>query len=284
MLLVEASNESGVLSCIMKFKRKLPDELIINTSKLELILSKYHDKLSARSNWSTPFSVFLSFLLCITVSDFKDVFGLKALQWELLIIVCLLSSFLWLALQLYKNFKESPFDVLISDIQENIKNVPEFTAIYFIKAKRDNIPKILVTRNMTWDCYFLPYVHYSPYESIHNQKEKHLKKTIAGYLGIKHKIIDIEHIVNHPLSSIKYSESERIRKQYNFEFFAFFSNNDDSNDIIEDEFSVGGRDFYWLTLDELELDKNTQEKNIDVIDHLRKNYNVFFNEIRDSIN
>lgn len=266
----------------MKFKAKLPEELVINSSTLELILKKYHEKLSSKNSWTFPFGVFLSLLLCLMVSDFKDKFGLKAIQWETLVVIFLIVSLLWLFKDLIKSWKEEPFEVLMSDIQNNIKNIPEYTAIYFIKSKIDDIPKILVEKNMTWDCFFLPYVHYSPYESIHAQKEKHLKKTIAGFLGIKYKRIDITHIENYSLISEKYSESERIKKQFNFEFFAFRIAASEMRGI-EKEFSVGGKGFCWMTLDELESDRNTTDKNGDVINHLRKNYNVFFNEVRDSI-
>lgn len=263
--------------------QKLPEDLIINSSKLELILDKYQEKLAAKNNWSAPFGVLIALLLALMVSDFKDKFGLKALQWETILEILVIVSIVWLIVELKKTITSKPLNDLIMEIHDNIKNIPEYTAIYFIKTNRDNIPKILVEKNRTWDCFFLPYVHYSPYEELDNQKKEHLTKTIAGFLGVDPTKVVIDHLQGYPLTSEKYSESERINKQYNFEFFAFCISCARNQNLSNEEFSVGGREFIWMTLDELEQDVKTKYKNTDVISHLRKNYNTFFHEIRDSL-
>lgn len=264
-------------------QKQLPEDLIINSSKLELILDKYQKKLAAKNNWSTPLGVFIALLLTLMVSDFEDKFGLKALRWETIIELLFFLSIIWLIIEITKAIKSKPLDDLITEIHQNIKNVPEYTAIYFIKTNRNNIPKILVEKNTTWDCFFLPYVHFSPYEKLDGEQKEYFLKTIAGFLGITIDGIEIEHLKDCSLSSEKYSESERIYKQYNFEFFAFCMPQTKKPDLFQDTVIVGGKELLWKTLDELEKDKKTMTRNSDVINHLRKNYKMLFNEIQDSI-
>lgn len=216
------------------------------------------------------------------VSDFKDKFSLKADHWEAVVFMFLLASVLWLVWELYRLTKDESMDSLLFDIRKNIKNTPDYTAIYFIKMKRENIPKILVYKNPSWKCYFLPYVSYSPDYPIDHQKDCCLERTIAGFLGANFQDISIEYLRNYSLTSEKYSESERVKKQFNFEFITVSSLNGKIANKNKNQFSVGGKDFVWMTLDELENDENTKNKNSDVLHHIRKNYSFFFNEVSDS--
>lgn len=265
-----------------KTKNKLPENIFINSSTLELILQDYKEKLATKKDWVNALSIFLAFLLCLMVSDFKDKFGLKALQWETIIEGATIFSFFWFLHSIYKALNTDPYKDLISDISGSIKNFTEYTAIYFIRITKGNIPRILVERNMIWDCFFLPYVHYSPLQSIDIQRRDHLTKTIAGFLGIDSGSVQIEHLEDCFLTSEKFSESEKIQKQFNFEFFYIrFSCETLDPDCME--YHIGGKRFMWLTLDELENDEKTKKKNGDVISHVKKHYNVFFHQTKDSI-
>lgn len=263
-------------------RTKFPEHIIISSSKLELMLTEYQEKFAVKNNWNVPLGVFITLVVCLMVSDFKDKFGFKAMQWETTIFIAAILSVIWLVKELITIRNNKPLEELLTEIQENIKNIPEYTAVCFIKSNQENSPVVLVEDNLTWGCFFLPHVHYSPYEEIEEQKVK-IKKAISGFLGIVNDNITIEHLKEHSLSSEKYSESEKINKQYNFEFFSFYISSPEDLKISDQKFDVRGKKFVWMSLDELESDKKTQQKNLDVIGHLRKNYNTFFVDIRDSI-
>lgn len=265
-----------------KRERVIPDVILIDFSKLKLALHNYERLKALKHNWTTPFGIALSLLLTILVSDFKEKMGLAGQRWETIIYFALLISIGWLIYSVYSTLKNNPMEVLLDEIAEGIKNIPEYTAIFLVKVKKNNIPIVLVERNKSWDAYFLPYAHYSPNEPIDRQGEDSLRKVMAGFLGVCESTLCLERLKDFRLVSEKFSESEKMVKQFHFEFFTTYFSGPELDCFFEDEFDIGGKKFVWKTLDELEADENTVSRNGDVIDHLRKHYSILFHKIRDT--
>lgn len=40
----------------------------------------------------------------------------------------------------------------------------------------------------------------------------------------------------------------------------------------KDEFEIDGKKYFWKTIYELELDKNVQEKNLDILNQVKYNF------------
>lgn len=69
--------------------------IIVTEDKAELVLNKHLDSVKVRQQWVTPFGVFLSLLVAVVVSDFKD-FILSGAAWQVLFLAGTLASGGWL--------------------------------------------------------------------------------------------------------------------------------------------------------------------------------------------
>ena len=261
-----------------------PDEILISTDKLELILLKFSEKIKKTNDWIAPLGIFISLLVALLVSDFKEKFGIQAIQWETITIIFLIISFFWLMLEIVKIRRNPTIQDLLIEIKSNSQKKLEFTAIFFIKRFTDeNIYRILTHHNLVWDCLFLPYSFYSPAEEFEKQLQP-LRFTIASILGVDSGLIVIEHLKELSLVSNKFSQRHKQNTEYYFEFFPIVVTTLDTNNILyKDTFTVGGKEFFWKTLDELEAHPMTSERNKDIIMHLRDNYDIFFNQVRNAI-
>jgi hypothetical protein len=234
-------------------KIKLPETIVINSTKLESLILDYGKDVKGQFGWPVPAAFLFSVILCIPVSEFKATWGLTADQIKILVYLAGIASLIWTCFELRQIFKTSPHSSFVKNLADSIKNTPDFTVMYLIKLTKDQIPRILVEKNNTWKCYFLPYVSRSPADLFSTEKLDELTRTISAFLGISSDGVTIDHLREYGLISEKYSQSDQVQKQFNFDFFFFSVPADkmlENYDISP--FAVGGKTFYWMTLDELQ--------------------------------
>jgi hypothetical protein len=268
----------------MNNKKKLPDTIVINSMRLRNLVSDYGREMGSRVGWAVPAAFFLSIALCILVSEFKPFLGFSADQVKLVIYLIGIASFLWTLTEINKLRRERPIFYFEKGLAENLINTPDFTVMYLIKLTTDFLPRILVEKNPTWNCYFLPYTSRESTDSFSTEKITELKKTISSYLAIPNDSVNIDHLRDYTLTSEKFSEKDKVQKQFNFDFF-FFSipANKMMANYNNSPLVVGGKTFYWMTLDELLNDPVTHQRNGDVLLHLQKHYGALFVTASDSI-
>lgn len=263
---------------------KLPETVVINSTKLQSLVSDYGREMGGRVGWTVPAAFLLSVVLCIPVSDFKAFLGLTADQVKLIVYLIGIVSFFWTLAELRKIIKEKPFLSFQKGIAESLINTPDFTVMYLIKLTTDHLPRILVEKNPTWNCYFLPYTSRTATDGFSTKKITELKSTISSYLAISNDAVNIDHLRDYTFTSEKFSEKDKVQKQFNFDFF-FFSipANKMMANYNNSPLVVGGKTFYWMTLDELLNDPVTLQRNGDVLQHLQRNYGPLFVTANDSI-
>jgi len=268
----------------MTGKTKLPETIVINSTRLQSIVNDYGKEMAARVGWTVPAAFLFSVVLCIPVSDFKPYAGLTSDQVKLIVYLLGLGSLVWTVFELLKLRNDLPQEKYERRLSSHIINTPDFTVMYLIKLTTDHVPRILVEKNPTWNCYFLPYVSRPSSDSFSFEKITELRNTIASYLAIAKDDVNIDHLREYSLTSEKFSEKDKMQKQFNFDFF-FFSipatkmmANYNNSPLV-----VGGKTFFWMTLDELLNDPATRERNGDVLQHLQKNYSPLFVTAKDSI-
>lgn len=268
----------------MKEMKNIPEHIVVNKDRLASIVKSYKEAVRREYSWPTPLGIFISVLLCIVATNsFQEIWFLTKDQVALLVYLLGLFSFGWLLkalLGLRKNKADSNF---YSQLVQSLKNTPDYTVIYIIKLTTDEIPRVLVEKKASWNCYFLPYVARSGSGDISNQNISDFQKTIASYLGVSSDAVSIDHFRDFPLVSEKYSPTDMVAKQFNFDFFFFTVPKQKMlNNYDKSPFKVGGKEFYWMTLSELMADSMTMEKNEDIINHLDKNFTEFFSKTQDS--
>lgn len=213
------------LTCLIRrnisLNSQLPNQILINKDRLLTIFGDYKNNVQNGSDWKTPLGVLISVCLCVFATEnFNGVLGLNADQVAILVYMLGFVAAFFLVKSIFRLFSSKAEDKLKKDIIESILNVPDYTVIYIIKLTKDNIPRILVEKKTTWDCYFLPYAarKSSGLMSTHNITE--FQRTIASYLGLQADAVSIEHLRECALISEKFSPKDQVYKQYNFDFFS----------------------------------------------------------------
>ena len=259
-----------------KQESELPETIVINSSELLRQVEKYKSNIVVNEAWKLPLGIFLSLLICLIASDFKDKFGIEAVYFESLILYGTIASSIWLFIAGIKSiYAFNPDATLIDGILKKYKNIFAYTAVFVIKQTKDNKIKVLVKRY--WDCFFLPFEHYLPQKTVWEQTEV-LKRLLASNLGVPENSIRFNYFEN-PLVSQKFSYTDNINKVYKFEFFYVYINGSDFDANTEQPSEY----FTWMTLDEMEMDEKTRDRNRDVISHLKKHHSIFLGQLEDSI-
>lgn len=81
------------------------DLIEITEDKLENVLLKHLKNLRVIDSWITPLTVFLSVLLAILTTNFKDSFGVSKEVWNAVFIILLFGSAIWFIICLAKIIK-----------------------------------------------------------------------------------------------------------------------------------------------------------------------------------
>lgn len=92
--------------------------IVITEDKLELRLRDAKDILISQRDWWTPLGLFITFLITLLTTDFKN-FIFSAAIWDALFIIAMLISLLWLVICLLKLKKHWGKD----DVKEIISKI-----------------------------------------------------------------------------------------------------------------------------------------------------------------
>jgi len=263
-------------------KQDKPSVITIQYDRLVFILHKFIAA-TKQGDWLAPLGIASSLLATLIVSDFKNWAGLSGEQWQAITIMALLASIIWLGYAIRASLKVPKLENLLTEIMENSEITREHRALFVLKVlSPDNLYRILVYRDILWDCYLMPHAKIKD-EIIDQGDYTSLLSFIANTLALPAKSVQISYLDDGDLRSYKHSEFYRQDTTYVFNFFAvYISDVNQAKKLIKPNFEIAGKKFLWLTLDEMEGDSNTAKRNIDVTRHLRDYYNLFFVGIPDS--
>lgn len=97
------------------------DLIEITEDKLENILLKHLHKIQKGQSWLTPLTLFLTVLIVLLTSEFKDFIGIKKEVWNAVFLLTSLISFVWLIVTIVKAIKHTKTSSLENLINQ-IKN------------------------------------------------------------------------------------------------------------------------------------------------------------------
>ncbi len=94
-------------------------QILILEDRLENILLKNEKVLKSKVSWTTPLGLFLTGLVALITSDFKD-WMFKKEYWFAFFLLGTISSFVWLVVTIVcavKNHKKGSIDEIIKEIK-----------------------------------------------------------------------------------------------------------------------------------------------------------------------
>jgi hypothetical protein len=246
----------------------------ITYDSLYLLLYLFTEKASKSGEWVAPLGIFVSLLLTFLVSDFKNRFGLEAGNWRLLVILAMVICVLWLTRGLVRQHGVPKLVVLMQDIVDKSIKRDENRELFVVKAlSDDNLMRFLVYRDPVWDTFFFLHVPYNPELIFDASHVGHLSACVASYLGVNFDKVTVTHLEELDLFSSKVSERTKLETFYTFRFWVVSLKCEATTlrNLRQHEFELGGTQYCWKTLPEMQAHPNTANKNADVIEHLFNN-------------
>jgi hypothetical protein len=122
-------------------------------------------------------------------------------------------------------------------------------------------------------------MRYSPDTALELQ-EPSFAHCIAGYLGISIDQLSLTYMEDMDLTSVKHSERAHQETTYLFKFYYVSIHADEPKEtaLTTKHFELGGKEFSWLTVGEMDSHVSTFKRNQDVINHLTIHYDLFFSK------
>jgi hypothetical protein len=246
-------------------------DYLISKERLELLLEKEKENIGKKWNGLQQISVAFSIFITLIVSDCKDIFGITGKQWwSILCFVCL-AMFVWGILLLILTRKKKLTPTILTEKIISISellNEPRY--IIIIQNDYEEFPnKYLVYTDPVWKCYLC--IHY-PFNSNDDEETRlnKIKRNISRDLHIEINMIEnINYIFQR--DSNKYSYRVKKNKLYFFYFYHIKLNlSSNSGENIKNDFTIDGKEYSWKSINELEQDPNTQDRNSDVIKFLKE--------------
>ena len=162
----------------------------------------------------------------------------------------------------YMKYNREPYTY--KELYKNIEKMDIIESRHSIVVIKDTYNKFsnryLVYDDLRWNC--LLFLNYKKVSDRKEEVEKSIKEHISRDLKIN--IADME--VKEVTSEIqrKYSEPDKVEKNY---FHTYYSAEikEFPEKLKADSFEIDGRKYYWMTINELEQDKEVIEKNSDVL-------------------
>lgn len=153
----------------------------------------------------------------------------------------------------------------VEQLHKDIKGLNEITDPYSLIVIKDTFNaspnRYLVYYDKKWKCKF-----FLNYKTKNENNEEYLRAKLASELKVAQESIKIE------------KKAERIQKKYNPQlehnktyyhtlYYVELANIPEG--YKQAIFSSDDRTFYWMTLEEMELDKDIQEKNLEVVSFVK---------------
>ncbi len=206
--------------------------------------------------WDSVLSA-VSFLISVILASYKDFFGIPGIVLKTVFVVLGIlftsKSFIDIVASKKNNYT---YEDLIMDINK-LNEIAHNHSIILIKDSFQKFPnRFLVYDDKRWGCkLFLNYKDNS-------NNEDFIKKHLSGDLKIELEDIKLSYLGQRIHE--KYSESAKKRKVYCHKFYiADIKKFPDK--IKQDSFEIDGKEYQWLSMPELETDKDVQKKNYDIV-------------------
>lgn len=250
------------------------DKLTFRKETIEHKIDAYTLRKDNTRNLKFYTSTILAFLIALLSTPLESLINKEPSLGQIMLISLSLACLFLLTIEVKKYFKiKNPVDELKSALYEAYINKPDVNVLFIIKRHQSNKDQILVMVNKAWNCYFLPYI------GIREKTDDIIsfsRKRMENILGLKQDSTKTEMLLEHYEKTEKHHPQENVFKEYHSYYVHLTdSSNENSDFFINDSFTHGNFTFTWKSLEEIESDKKTLEKNSDVLKVLRENKNDF---------
>ncbi|NIJ22055.1 hypothetical protein FHS95_003766 [Sphingomonas naasensis] len=250
----------------------------INFFRLENLIHAFAGRVKDRVFWWTPFSIAISLLFTLVVSEFKMSFaGLSAEQWRLLALLGLAAASVTTIIAVVRAVRGQDLDALMDTIcAESISRPRHYGITLFKAADARGVARLLVYHDEVWDCYLLPYVRLHEDQS----DPEDVSEPAADRFSLSKDALSARELDDHVLVSEKISAATGKMTNYRFAFYIMKVAAGHATPFRRREFEVQSRNYKWVTIEEALANPKSADKNGDVFRYLRDHYRAIFQDDR----
>lgn len=236
-------------------------KILIDDVKLSLLLEKKKQFIGKTVAWDSFLSAF-SFLISVLLASYEDFLGIPGVVLKTVFVILGLVFTIKSIVDIV-NSKNNNYSY--EDLFRDINMLNEIAHGHSIVIIKDSFEKysnrLLVYEDKRWNCKF--FLNYK--QNINN--EDFIKSHLSSELKIELKDIDLSFLAQKIHE--KYSESAKESKIYCHKFYLATIRKFPDN-MTQNTFECDGRKYYWMTIAELEQDKEVQKKNSDVLNYVKE--------------
>ena len=236
-------------------------QLLIDKTKLELLLVKKKQHIGKTLTLDSLMSS-ISFLISVYFASYETVWGISG---NTLKVVFSILGIIFLFKSIYDLWKNQKCNYTYNDLFADINTLNEITHNHSIIIVKDSFNKypdrFLVYDDKVWECRL--FINYNENEN----NEAFIKSHLSSELKVD--ISDITLKFTTMKIHEKLSQRDKINKMYCHKFYLA--------DIKEfpqcakdDTFTIGGKTYHWVTIEDLEADENAMAKNSDIISFVKE--------------
>ena len=236
-------------------------KILIDDVKLNLLLETKKSFIGKNVAWDSFLSA-LSFLISVVLASYSGLFGIPGVVLKTIFVILGIIFTTKSIADIYSSKKNNySYSDLLSDINK-LNEITHNHSIVVIKDTFNKYPnRMLVYDDTRWDCKF--FLNYK--ENANN--ESFIKQHLSQELKIESHDIGLEYLGQRIHE--KFSESAHEKKVYSHKFYLATIRN--FSDLMrKDSFECDGRQYYWMTVPELEQDRNVQKKNSDILEYVKE--------------
>lgn len=234
--------------------------LLLDENDVKFVLERNRDYIGRKALFGFDSLIAaIGFLITITMSDFKEFYWIKYLFGVLALFYLIWGLHNIVTYMKRKKFDHNTLFKQLEDI-DIMKNHPH--SIILIKDDfNKNSNRFLVYYDSRWECrLFVNYHTLGENEedilNINRHIESELKSKTKSCVFLFDKIHS------------KYSVSARREKYYHHRFYRL--NMDFNKTTRKDSFEIDGKTYYWMSIAQMEADKNIMEKNSDIVNFVKE--------------
>lgn len=236
-------------------------QLLIDKTKLELLLVKKKQHIGKTLTLDSLMSS-ISFLISVYFASYETVWGISG---NTLKVVFSILGIIFLFKSIYDLWKNKKCNYTYNDLFADINTLNEITHNHSIIIVKDSFNKypdrFLVYDDKVWECRL--FINYNENENNEAFIKSHLSSELK--VDISDSTLKFTTMKIHE----KLSQRDKINKMYCHKFYLA--------DIKEfpqcakdDTFTIGGKTYHWVTIEDLEADENAMAKNSDIISFVKE--------------
>jgi len=250
-----------------------PEKITFQINALEFALNRSFEAFRQKNEWHGPLGVFAGLAATYLCTTFTNKWGLTAAEWSMLFALVVFLSLAWVAWSFARSRKVPSVEQMVLDVCRDCEALPrEVTALVVRGRDRSGNTHLLVFFEPHWRCWFLQNTKLPA--DVPNA-DTHVRNFAASVFGVPPRTVTATRFHNMEFSERKPSQVTHDMRRYHYTFYFLEMSDDLKGQLREPTFTIQGRKYAWMTIEELQEHPETRLLNNGFNTYIRDNFHQF---------